>query len=155
AGAVGQVRFDPYAMLPFMGYNVGDYIGNYLNIGAATDEDKLPKVYWVNWFRKDEAGKFIWPGFGENSRVLKWVMERLDGTADATETAIGFVPTTDSLDIDGLDITEAELETILSVDPDAWKDELELIEDHYEFIGERLPDAVRGQLEDLRTRLSE
>jgi phosphoenolpyruvate carboxykinase (GTP) len=155
AGAIGQVRFDPYAMLPFMGYNVGDYIANYLNIGAATDEEKLPKVYWVNWFRKDEAGKFIWPGFGENSRVLKWVVDRVDGRADATETPIGYVPTPESLDTDGLDISEDDLQTLLSVDSDAWKEELELVEDHYEFIGERLPEAMREQLDDLRTRLSE
>ena len=154
AGAIGQVRFDPYAMLPFMGYNVGDYIGNYLNIGAATDEANLPKVYWVNWFRKDEAGRFIWPGFGENSRVLKWVIERVEGTADATETPIGFVPTAESLDLDGLDLSEGDLTALLEVDQDAWKDELELIEDHYEFIGERLPAAMREQLDDLRTRLS-
>jgi phosphoenolpyruvate carboxykinase (GTP) len=155
AGAIGQVRFDPYAMLPFMGYNVGDYIANYLNIGAATDEEKLPKVYWVNWFRKDEAGKFIWPGFGENSRVLKWVVDRVDGRADATETPIGYVPTPESLDTDGLDLSEDDLQTLLSVDSDAWKEELELVEDHYEFIGERLPAAMREQLDDLRTRLSE
>ncbi|MCP4434222.1 MAG: phosphoenolpyruvate carboxykinase (GTP) [Actinomycetia bacterium] len=155
AGAIGQVRFDPFAMLPFMGYNVGDYIGNYLEIGAKTDEDKLPKVYWVNWFRKDEGGKFIWPGFGENSRVLKWIIERVNGTADAQETPIGLVPTPDSLDLDGLDLSDADLETLLTVDNNAWKEELELIEDHYDFIGERLPAAMKAQLEDLRTRLSE
>ncbi|MCB1271004.1 MAG: phosphoenolpyruvate carboxykinase (GTP), partial [Microthrixaceae bacterium] len=128
AGAIGQVRFDPYAMLPFMGYNVGDYIQNYLDVGAATDEEKLPKIFWVNWFAKNEAGKFIWPGFGENSRVLKWVLERIDGNADAVETPIGFVPTPDSLDTEGLDLPEEDLQRILTVNKDSWKDELELIE---------------------------
>ncbi|MFV0318462.1 MAG: phosphoenolpyruvate carboxykinase (GTP) [Microthrixaceae bacterium] len=155
AGAIGQVRFDPYAMLPFMGYNAGDYMQNYLDIGAATTEDKLPKIFWVNWFAKNEAGKFIWPGFGENSRVLKWVLERVAGTADAVETPIGSVPTAESLDTDGLDLDPADLERLLTVDNDSWKDELELIEDHYEFIGERLPAAMRDQLDDLRTRLSQ
>ena len=155
AGAIGQVRFDPYAMLPFMGYNVGDYIQNYLDVGAATDEEKLPKIFWVNWFAKNEAGKFIWPGFGENSRVLKWVLERIDGNADAVETPIGFVPTPDSLDTEGLDLPEEDLQRILTVNKDSWKDELELIEDHYEFIGERLPAPMRAQLDDLRRRLSE
>jgi phosphoenolpyruvate carboxykinase (GTP) len=155
AGAIGQVRFDPFAMLPFLGYNVGDYIDHWLEIGAATDADKLPMVFWVNWFRKDDDGRFIWPGFGENSRVLKWVIERVEGTAAANETAIGNVPTAESLDLDGLDIAEDDLGTLLSVDNSAWKDELELIADHFEFIGERLPEAMRDQLEDLRTRLSQ
>jgi phosphoenolpyruvate carboxykinase (GTP) len=155
AGAIGQVRFDPFAMLPFMGYNVGDYIQNYLDIGAATDEEKLPKIFWVNWFAKNEAGKFIWPGFGENSRVLEWILERVDGNADAVETPIGSVPTPESLNTDGLDLPAEDLERILTVDKDSWKDELELIEDHFEFIGERLPDAMRNQLDDLRSRLGQ
>ncbi len=155
AGAIGQVRFDPYAMLPFMGYNVGDFIQNYLDIGASTDADNLPRIYWVNWFRKDGEGNFIWPGFGENSRVLEWIVDRVNGDADATETAIGLVPTADSLDTDGIDIADQDLETLLSVDNDAWKGELELIEDHFNFIGERLPAEMREQLDDLRTRLSQ
>jgi phosphoenolpyruvate carboxykinase (GTP) len=155
AGAIGQVRFDPFAMLPFMGYNVGDYIQNYLDIGAATDEEKLPKIFWVNWFAKNEAGKFIWPGFGENSRVLEWILGRVDGTADAVDTPIGSVPTPESLNTDGLELPAEDLERILTVDKDSWKDELELIEDHFEFIGERLPDAMRNQLDDLRSRLSQ
>lgn len=154
AGTVGEVRFDPFAMLPFMGYNVGDYMQHYLDIGAATDADKLPTIYWVNWFAKNDEGKFIWPGFGENARVLKWVLQRIAGEADATETPIGYVPTVDSLDTDGLDLTDDEVARILEVDNDSWKDELELISDHYEFIGERLPEAMKAQLEDLRTRLS-
>ena len=155
AGTVGEVRFDPFAMLPFMGYNVGDYIQNYLDIGKSTEADKLPKIFWVNWFAKNEAGKFIWPGFGENSRVLKWILERVEGGADAVETPIGLVPTPDSLDLEGLDLADEDLQRILTVDKDSWKDELELIEDHFEFIGERLPDPMKAQLDDLRSRLSQ
>jgi phosphoenolpyruvate carboxykinase (GTP) len=153
AGTVGEVRFDPYAMLPFMGYNVGDYIQHWLDIGQATDADKLPKLFWVNWFRKSDEGKFLWPGFGDNSRVLKWVLERIDGTADAKETPIGWVPTPDSLDVSGLDISDETLEQLLEVDPIAWKGEVELIGNHFEFIGERLPAAMREELTALEQRL--
>jgi phosphoenolpyruvate carboxykinase (GTP) len=155
AGAIGDVRFDPYAMLPFMGYNVGDYIQNYLDVGARSEESELPKIFWVNWFRKSAEGKFLWPGFGDNSRVLKWILERVAGTAEAVETPIGYVPTPESLDLDGLDVGDVDLGTLLTVDPNAWKDEVELIADHFEFIGERLPAAMREQLEDLQRRLSE
>jgi phosphoenolpyruvate carboxykinase (GTP) len=153
AGTVGEVRFDPYAMLPFMGYNVGDYIQHWLDIGQATDADKLPKLFWVNWFRKSDEGKFLWPGFGDNSRVLKWVLERIDGTADAKETPIGWVPTPDSLDVSGLDISDETLEQLLEVDPIAWKGEVELIGNHFEFIGERLPAAMLEELTALEQRL--
>jgi phosphoenolpyruvate carboxykinase (GTP) len=154
AGVVGEVRFDPFAMLPFMGYNVGDYISHWLDVGAATDADKLPKLYWVNWFRKSDEGSFLWPGFGENSRVLKWVLERVAGTADAVETAIGNVPTPESLDLDGLDIDAGTLDALLEVDPIAWKDEVELINAHFDSIGERLPSAMRDELGDLERRIT-
>ncbi|MFZ4668481.1 MAG: phosphoenolpyruvate carboxykinase (GTP) [Microthrixaceae bacterium] len=154
AGVVGEVRFDPFAMLPFMGYNVGDYISHWLDVGAATDADKLPKLYWVNWFRKSDEGSFLWPGFGENSRVLKWVLERVAGTADAVETAIGNVPTPESLDLDGLDIDAGTLDALLEVDPIAWKDEVELINAHFDSIGERLPSAMRDELGDLERRIN-
>jgi phosphoenolpyruvate carboxykinase (GTP) len=154
AGVVGEVRFDPFAMLPFMGYNVGDYISHWLDVGAATDADKLPKLYWVNWFRKSDEGSFLWPGFGENSRVLKWVLERVAGTADAVETAIGNVPTPGSLDLDGLDIDAGTLDALLEVDPIAWKDEVELINAHFDSIGERLPSAMRDELGDLERRIN-
>ena len=153
AGTVGEVRFDPYAMLPFMGYNVGDYIQHWLDIGTATDPEKLPKLFWVNWFRKSDDGKFLWPGFGENSRVLKWALERIDGTADAKETPIGWVPTPDSLDTEGLDIDGDTLEQLLDVDPIAWKGEVELINNHFDFIGERLPTRMREELTALEQRL--
>jgi phosphoenolpyruvate carboxykinase (GTP) len=153
AGTVGEVRFDPFAMLPFMGYNVGDYIGHWLDIGDAAPAEKLPKLFWVNWFRKSDTGSFLWPGFGENSRVLKWVLERVAGTAEATETPIGHVPTVGSLDVDGLDIDVATLEQLLEVDPIAWKGEVELINGHFDFIGEQLPQAMRDELSDLEQRL--
>ena len=154
AGTVGEVRFDPFAMLPFMGYAVGDYINHWLEIGDATDAAKLPKLFWVNWFRKSDEGKFLWPGFGENSRVLKWVLERVVGTGEATETAIGYVPTLDSLDTTGLEIDQVTLQQLLSVDNDAWRGEVELINDHFDFVGEQLPQAMRDELENLEKRLA-
>jgi phosphoenolpyruvate carboxykinase (GTP) len=154
AGKVGDVRFDPFAMLPFMGYNVGDYIAHWLEIGEATDAAKLPKLFWVNWFRKSDEGKFLWPGFGDNSRVLKWVLERVAGTGEATETAIGHVPTAAALDTTGLDLDDATLEQLLSVDNDAWRHEVDLINGHFEFIGDSLPQAMRDELADLEKRLA-
>ena len=155
AGAIGDVRFDPFAMLPFMGYNVGDYIKHWLEIGEATATENLPKMFWVNWFRKDENGKFMWPGYGENSRVLKWVVDRLDGNADAVATPIGNVPTVESLDRSGLDIDDEQMAKILEVNAEAWRGEVPLIEGHFEFIGERLPSEMRDELQALEKRLSD
>jgi len=154
AGTVGEVRFDPFAMLPFMGYNVGDYISHWLGIGDATDGDKLPKLFWVNWFRKDDDGKFIWPGYGENARVLKWVLERVEGGGDAVETAIGWVPTADAIDTTDLDLDPGRMSRLLEVDKDAWRGEVALVEDHFNFIGERLPAAMRDELRNLEKRLA-
>ena len=154
AGKVGDVRFDPFAMLPFMGYNVGDYISHWLEMGEATDTSKLPKLFWVNWFRKSDEGSFLWPGFGENSRVLKWVLERVAGNGDAVETAIGHVPSVEALDLSGLDIDEATLAELLSVDNDAWRHEVDLINAHFEFIGDALPQAMRDELAQLEKRLA-
>ncbi len=158
AGTVGEVRFDPFAMLPFMGYNVGDYIGHWLEIGKSSverngDDSKLPKLFWVNWFRKDEDGKFLWPGFGDNSRVLKWVVERVNGGGEATETAIGHVPTVDGIDRSGLDIDDETMAKILDVDNEAWRGEVALVEGHFDFIGERLPQEMRDELSALEKRL--
>ena len=153
AGNLGQVRFDPFAMLPFMGYNVGDYISHWLEIGSNADPEKLPSLFWVNWFRKDEEGKFLWPGFGENCRVLKWVLERVEGSGEATETAIGNVPSPSGLDLDGLDLTESRLRELLSVDNSRWAEEVPLIESHFAFIGERLPNTLVNELEELKHRL--
>lgn len=153
AGNLGQVRFDPFAMLPFMGYNVGDYISHWLEIGSNADPEKLPSLFWVNWFRKDEEGKFLWPGFGENCRVLKWVLERVEGSGEATETAIGNVPSPSGLDLDGLDLTESRLRELLSVDNSRWAEEVSLIESHFAFIGEKLPNTLVNELEELKHRL--
>jgi phosphoenolpyruvate carboxykinase (GTP) len=154
AGTVGEVRFDPFAMLPFMGYNVGDYIGHWLEIGQASDESKLPKLFWVNWFRKDEDGKFMWPGYGENSRVLKWVLERVEGTGQATETAIGNVPTVDAIDRSGLDLSNDAMAHLLQVDNEAWRGEVTLVQGHFDFIGERLPPEMADELAALEKRLA-
>ena len=152
-GAVGHVRRDPFAMLPFCGYNFGDYFQHWLDIGKR-EGAKLPKLFYVNWFRKDEEGRFIWPGFGENSRVLKWVLNRIAGTAEAVETPIGMVPKIGELDVSGLDLTSEALEALLSVDATEWRNELALIEEHYEAIGDRLPAEMRLQLDRLADRLT-
>ncbi len=153
AGTVGQVRRDPFAMLPFCGYNFGDYFQHWLDIGDHPGAN-LPKLFYVNWFRKNDDGNFIWPGFGENARVLKWVLERIGGTTEAVETAIGMVPKPEDLDVSGLDLKPEELQTLLAVNEDEWKSELTLIEEHYESIGERLPNQMRAQLTRLSERLA-
>jgi len=153
AGKVGVVRRDPMAMLPFIGYNAGDYFGHWIGLGKDADAEKLPKIFYVNWFRRDDNGKFVWPGFGENSRVLKWVIERLEGTAAATETPIGHVPTVDSLDVEGLDLTQEQLEACLRVDPDEWRAEVPGIEEWFAKFGDHLPTLLRAELDGLRARL--
>jgi len=155
AGTVGEVRFDPFAMLPFMGYNAGDYMQHWLDIGGATDPAKLPGLYWVNWFQKDEEGRFIWPGFGENSRVLDWIIRRLDNDAEAVDTPIGRVPTVASLNTEGLELAAPKLEQLLTVDAEAWRGEVTLIEGHYDFLGERVPEELRDELQKLEKRLSD
>ncbi|HKY76216.1 MAG TPA: phosphoenolpyruvate carboxykinase (GTP) [Acidimicrobiia bacterium] len=155
AGAVGKLRFDPFAMLPFCGYNMGDYFSHWLEVGAATDADKLPKLFWVNWFRRGDDGSFLWPGFGENSRVLKWIIERVDGAGEAVDTAIGRVPAEGALDTEGLDIDPGVLAELTTVDKDKWRVELPQIEAHYETFGERLPGVLHDQLKDLEKRLAD
>jgi phosphoenolpyruvate carboxykinase (GTP) len=152
-GGLGQVRRDPMAMLPFLGYNAGDYFQHWINVGKGADETKLPKIFYVNWFRRGEDGRFLWPGFGENSRVLKWAIERIEGTATATETAIGYVPGPDQLDLDGLDAPLEDIEAALTVDIDEWKAEIPLIEEWFAHIGDTLPTAMRDELEALTSRL--
>jgi len=152
-GKVGQLRFDPFAMLPFCGYNMADYFAHWLEIGAKADPEKLPKIFYVNWFRKDEDGKFMWPGYGENSRVLEWIVRRLEGKAPVHETAIGLVPAVEDLDIEGLDVTEDALRKLLTVDTEALRHELPQVEEHLARFGERLPGDLREQLDTLRRRL--
>jgi phosphoenolpyruvate carboxykinase (GTP) len=155
AGTVGELRFDPFAMLPFCGYNIGDYFAHGLEIGRATEADKLPRLFWVNWFRKGDDGSFLWPGFGDNSRVVKWVIDRLDGEGEAVETAIGRVPTAAAIDRTGLDIDDTTMHEILAVDTEAWRAEIPQLEAHYESIGERLPDELRDELRQLEKRLAD
>ena len=150
---VGELRRDPFAMLPFCGYNMGDYFQHWLTLGQATSAANLPRIYFVNWFRKDQNGKFVWPGFGENSRVLKWIFERLEGEADAKHTPIGLVPSPEALDLSGLDLTSDQLDVLLSVDAEVWREEASLIPEAYERFGERLPKALWQQLEALNQRL--
>ncbi|MFM9164588.1 MAG: phosphoenolpyruvate carboxykinase (GTP) [Solirubrobacterales bacterium] len=153
AGGVGQLRFDPMAMLPFCGYNMADYFGHWLELGSR-DGVQMPKVFYVNWFRKDDDGRFLWPGFGENSRVLEWVFRRCDGEGEASETAIGLVPAPSDLDTDGLEIDEADLEALLTVDDAAVAAELPQVREHLEKFGDELPAPVREQLEALEQRLA-
>jgi phosphoenolpyruvate carboxykinase (GTP) len=151
----GDVRFDPFAMRPFAGYNVGDYFRHWLSIGEATEADKLPKLFWVNWFLKDDDGKFIWPGFGENSRVLKWIVERVDGEGEFVETAIGRVPTPTALDTEDLSLSDQQVAELVSVDEDEWRSEIPLIEEHFRFVGDRLPEELKDELRELEKRLAE
>ncbi len=150
---VGELRRDPFAMLPFCGYNMGDYFGHWLRVGGDADAEKLPRIYWVNWFRKDSAGRYVWPGFGENSRVLKWISERLDGTADAQETPIGRLPTRDALDTEGLDLTDEELDLLLSVDDEVWREEAARMVPDYEKFGDHLPPPLWDEHSRLVERL--
>jgi phosphoenolpyruvate carboxykinase (GTP) len=153
AGEVGKLRYDPMAMLPFCGYHMGDYFGHWLKVGAR-EGAQLPSVFYVNWFRKDDEGNFLWPGFGENSRVLEWVFRRCAGTADAVETPIGMVPTAEGLDTEGLQISDAEVAELLAVDVAGCKAELPAIQEHFARFGDSLPVELRDQLQDLESRLS-
>ncbi len=157
-GEVGIVRRDPMAMLPFIGYDAGDYLSHWINIGKDADAAKLPKIFYVNWFRREQStedgpGAFLWPGFGENSRVLKWAIERIEGKAAAVETVIGHVPTPESLDIDGLDLTPEELARALAVDNDEWAAEIPQIQNWFEKFGESLPTQLWTELDGLKARL--
>ncbi len=151
-GTVGQLRFDPFAMLPFCGYNMGDYFQHWLDIGA-TEGAKLPSIFYVNWFRKDAEGKFLWPGFGDNSRVLEWVVRRVEGKVGGTDTPLGVVPRAEDLNTDGLDISEAQLSELLTVDADALRAELPQVEEHLARF-EKLPAEVRAQFEQLQQKLA-
>ena len=151
-GTIGQLRRDPMAMLPFCGYNMADYWSHWLGIGKK-EGAKLPKIFYVNWFRKNEAGKFIWPGFGENSRVLKWVFERCNGSADAIDTPIGKMPTLDGIDFNGLEMNEADKANLLRVDVEGWLQELPGIEEYYDSFGNHLPEELRQQIKALKKRL--
>ena len=151
AGAVGVLRRDPMAMLPFIGYHVADYVQHWISIGRHAEADKLPKVFYVNWFRRDADGRFMWPGFGENCRVLKWVAQRVDGLAEAVETPIGFLPAEGSLDVAGLDIDEVDLSAVVSYTESEWRDEVPRIGRWFDTFGWRLPRELVDELRTLET----
>jgi phosphoenolpyruvate carboxykinase (GTP) len=156
AGSVGELRRDPFAMLPFCGYHMGSYFEHWLTMPERTDESKLPRIYGVNWFRKDSDGKFVWPGYGENSRVLEWICRRLDGDAGAIDTPIGAVPGPSDLALDGLDDTSrGNVAHALRVDNEEWRRELPTIEEHFARFGDRLPGALRTELDELAHRLDD
>ena len=154
-GQVGVVRRDPMAMLPFIGYHAGDYFRHWIEMGKGKcgDASALPKIFYVNWFRRDADGGFLWPGFGENSRVLKWVVERIEGRAAAVETPIGAVPTVESIDVEGLDISPAELAAALRVDVDEWAAEIPLVTEWFTKFGDKLPGVLWAELDALKARL--
>ncbi|MBA3236869.1 MAG: phosphoenolpyruvate carboxykinase (GTP) [Parachlamydiaceae bacterium] len=157
AGEIGKVRHDPFAMLPFCGYNMADYFAHWLKIGQKSSVDKLPRIFSVNWFRKNSEGKWLWPGFGENSRVLKWVFERISGQGEdkAVKTAIGFVPTSHGIDTTGLNITQQQIDELLKIDPKAWKEEAAEMRTYLERFGDRLPEGIRQELSALEGRLQQ
>ena len=150
---VGELRRDPFAMLPFCGYNMGDYFAHWLKMGQGRDASKLPRIFFVNWFRKDQDGRFVWPGFGDNVRVLKWISERIDGEAEAVATPVGRVPSAAALDLSDLDLTPAQLSILLDVDAGVWAGEAALIPDFYRQFDERLPAALWAQHAALVARL--
>ena len=155
AGAVGNLRRDPFAMLPFCGYNMADYFAHWLSIGANADKAKLPKIFYVNWFRKSGDGRWLWPGFGENSRVLAWVFDRVNGGSDAVESPIGWLPAPGAINTAGLDVSDDDMTELLSVDVEQWRAEVPLIEQHFTTFGDRLPDSLRDELAALEKRLSD
>jgi len=148
------VRRDPMAMLPFIGYHAGDYFGHWIEMGkGVSDTALLPKIFYVNWFRRGEDGRFLWPGFGDNSRVLKWVVERLEGRAGAVETPIGLVPTPESLDVSGLDLSAEDLAAVLRVDPEEWRAEIPAVTEWFTKFGDKLPGVLWAELDALKARL--
>jgi phosphoenolpyruvate carboxykinase (GTP) len=152
-GAVGKLRRDPFAMLPFCGYNMADYFAHWLDVGASADPAKLPKIFYVNWFRKDEEGRWLWPGYGENSRVLSWVFDRAGGDGEAEETPIGFIPASGAIDTDGLDISDGDMDKLLAVDIEGWRAEVPGIREHYARFGDKLPAKLNAEVDRLEKRL--
>jgi phosphoenolpyruvate carboxykinase (GTP) len=154
AGAVGIVRRDPMAMLPFCGYNMGDYLAHWLKMGRKTSANNLPKIFYVNWFRKSAEGKWLWPGYGENSRVLKWVYERVTGTGPAVETPLGYLPPPSAMEATGLDVSREDLQELLRVDRESWRKEIPDIRAHYAKLGSHLPKDLPDELARLEQGLS-
>jgi phosphoenolpyruvate carboxykinase (GTP) len=154
-GRVGEVRRDPMAMLPFIGYHAGDYFQHWINVGKGADASKLPRIFYVNWFRRGADGRFLWPGFGENSRVLKWIVERIEGRAAAADTPIGRVPTPEQLDLSDLDTDLDDVAAALAVDVEEWQAELPLIDQWFDKIGDALPTTMHDEFDALRQRLEQ
>lgn len=153
-GTVGELRRDPFAMLPFCGYNMADYWGHWLRVGEFTSPEKLPRIYSVNWFRRDADGNFMWPGFGDNSRVLEWIVRRLEGEAGAVDTPIGRLPVASELDLEGVDVSPEAVQELFAIDNESWRAEADLTEEYFAQFGDRVPGALRGELADLRERLN-
>jgi phosphoenolpyruvate carboxykinase (GTP) len=154
AGKIGEVRHDPFAMLPFCGYNMGDYFAHWLKIGESANENKLPKIFYVNWFRKNKNGEFVWPGYSDNIRVLKWILERVSGSDNAVKTPIGYLPKLDAIDITGLQINKEDFKSILSIDKKEWAGEALEIENYYKKFGDSLPQELAAELNGLKERLN-
>jgi phosphoenolpyruvate carboxykinase (GTP) len=154
-GTVGELRRDPFAMLPFCGYNMADYWGHWLSVGRSTDVDKLPRIFAVNWFRKDAEGNYIWPGYGENSRVLAWIIDRLEGIAGAVDTPIGRLPVTGEVDVTGLGISDEVMAELFHVDPASWLAEADLTAEYFTKFGDRVPAELHAQLDALKARLQQ
>ena len=152
-GTVGELRRDPMAMLPFCGYNMGDYFQHWIDLGEKADSDKLPRIFYVNWFRKSDDGEWLWPGFGENSRAVKWIFERIVGRAEAVKTPIGYLPTLDAIDTVELEVDEENIKQLLDVDTQEWLGEVERIEEHYSRFGDQLPQELNDELVALKNRL--
>jgi phosphoenolpyruvate carboxykinase (GTP) len=153
AGAVGKLRYDPFAMLPFCGYHMADYFRYWLEVGERADDSKLPMIFYVNWFRKSPDGHFLWPGYGENSRVLEWIFRRCEGEADVVETPVGYVPAPGGINTEGLDVSDEDMRELLAVDPELLKAELPSIHEHFAKFGDRLPEQLREQLQALEKEL--
>ncbi|MBN1982246.1 MAG: phosphoenolpyruvate carboxykinase (GTP) [Chitinivibrionales bacterium] len=154
AGTIGKLRRDPFAMLPFCGYHMADYFRHWISIGQSNDPQKLPRIYYVNWFRKSPQGKFLWPGYGENCRILKWIIERIAGTGKAMLTPIGAIPAANALDISGLNLSTESLSLALKIDTEEWKHEVDSIREHYSIFGSKLPEELNVELASLRNRLN-
>ncbi|MGB9604179.1 MAG: phosphoenolpyruvate carboxykinase domain-containing protein, partial [Limisphaerales bacterium] len=150
----GVLRRDPFAMLPFCGYNMGDYFAHWLSFQKRTRPDKLPKIFFVNWFRKGPNNEWLWPGYGENSRVLKWICERVEGKGKAVETPIGYLPTPDAIDLNGLELPAGTIDELLKVDIDGWKQEVASIEEYFKTFGDKLPSVLNEQAAKLKNRLN-
>jgi phosphoenolpyruvate carboxykinase (GTP) len=154
AGNVGELRFDPFAMLPFCGYNMADYFGYWLSL-KDREGTKLPRLFYVNWFRKSDDGKFLWPGFGDNIRVLEWIFRRCDGEAEAEESLLGLVPTEGEIDLEGLEVSEDDMRELRDIDPEALRDQIPQMRQHFAQFGDRLPQAIHDQMEALEKRLEQ